>query len=236
MLASSRREWLFVFLAGLFITNAVTAELISNKLVEIPLTFDLFGWKVGPFHTIIGIIPWPVVFLLTDLLNEFYGKQAVRRLSCITAVLIAYCFIIVVLALNIPAHEVDGLATDAEFKKVFGQAPWIIVGSIAAFLVSQLLDATLFQWIKSRTGNKMIWLRSTGSTVISQLIDSFIVLYIGFVLPGNMSWSTFAEIGPTNYVLKLLIAVALTPLIYAGHWGVRRYLAADRRTPSLDTD
>jgi uncharacterized integral membrane protein (TIGR00697 family) len=142
----------------------------------------------------------------------------------------------VVLALKIPAYEVDGLATDAEFKKVFGQAPWIIVGSIAAFLISQLLDATVFQWIKSRTGNKMIWLRSTGSTVLSQLIDSFIVLYIGFVLPGNMSWSTFAEIGPTNYVLKLLIAVALTPLIYAGHWGVRRYLAADRRTPALDAD
>jgi len=225
MKPSSRREWLFIFLAGLFITNAITAELISNKLIEIPVSFSLFGTSAGPFHTIVGILPWPVVFLLTDLLNEFYGEKAVKRLSWITAGLIGYCFIVVVIALRIPAYEVDGMATDAEYRKVFGQAPWIIVGSIVAFLVSQLLDATLFQWIKSKTGNRMIWLRSTGSTVVSQLIDSFIVLYIGFVLPGTMNWSTFAEVGPTNYILKLLIALSLTPLIYLGHWGIRRFLA-----------
>ena len=68
----NKSQWLFVFLAGLFITNAVTAELISNKLIEIPLQFDFFGGKLGPFVTIVGILPWPVVFLLTDLLNEFY--------------------------------------------------------------------------------------------------------------------------------------------------------------------
>jgi queuosine precursor transporter len=223
--ASSRREWLFVFLAGLFVTNAVTAELISNKLIEIPIEFNLFGSSYGPFITIIGILPWPVVFLLTDVLNEFYGPKAVRRLSWITAVLIGYCFIVVMIALRIPAKEISGLATNDQFNAVFGQAPWIIVGSIAAFMLSQLLDATLFQQIKHRTGNRMIWLRSTGSTVISQMLDSVVVLYIGFVLPGKMSMTQFMEVAPTNYILKLLIAVALTPLIYLGHWAVRKYLA-----------
>ncbi|MDG2505078.1 MAG: queuosine precursor transporter [Crocinitomicaceae bacterium] len=222
----SKKQWLFVFLAGLFITNAVTAELISNKLIEIPLSFDLFGNQFGPFVTIVGILPWPVVFLLTDLLNEFYGYKVVRKLSWITAILIAYCFLIVGLSMDIPAVEIPGsnLSDDAAFNKVFGQAQMVIVGSICAFLVSQILDASLFSWIKSKTGERFIWLRSTGSTLISQLIDSYIVLYIGFVLPGTLSFNDFMTIAPTNYVLKIVIAILLTPLIYLGHFIIRRFV------------
>ena len=222
----SKKQWLFVFLAGLFITNAVTAELISNKLIEIPFSFDLFGNQFGPFVTIVGILPWPVVFLLTDLLNEFYGYKAVRKLSWITAILIAYCFLIVGLSMDMPAVEIPGsnLSDDAAFNKVFGQAQMVIVGSICAFLVSQILDAFLFSWIKSKTGERFIWLRSTGSTLISQLIDSYIVLYIGFVLPGTLSFNDFMTIAPTNYVLKIVIAILLTPLIYLGHFIIRRFV------------
>ncbi|MDC0644385.1 queuosine precursor transporter [Crocinitomicaceae bacterium] len=222
----TKKQWLFVFLSGLFITNAVTAELISNKLIEIPLSIDLFGNKLGPFVTIVGILPWPVVFLLTDLLNEFYGYKAVRRLSWITAILISYCFIVVGLSMEIPAVEIEGsnLSDDASFNKVFGQAQMVIVGSICAFLVSQLLDASLFKWIKSKTGERFIWLRSTGSTLISQLIDSYIVLYIGFVLPGTLSFADFMNIAPTNYVLKIVIAILLTPLIYLGHYLIKRFV------------
>lgn len=221
-----RKQWLFVFLAGLFITNAVTAELISNKLIEIPIEFNLFGVKFGPFVTIVGILPWPVVFLLTDLLNEFYGYKAVRKLSWITAILIAYCFLIVGLSMEIPALNIPGsnLSDDNAYNKVFGQAQMVIVGSICAFLVSQLLDASLFSWIKSKTGDRFIWLRSTGSTLVSQLIDSYIVLYIGFVLPGSLSFVDFMTIAPTNYVLKIIIAILLTPLIYLGHYWIKRYL------------
>jgi uncharacterized integral membrane protein (TIGR00697 family) len=224
-----RREWLFIFLAGLFVTNAITAELISNKLIEIPVRIG----ELGPFTTIVGVIPWPVVFILTDLLNEFYGEKAVRRLSWITAILIAYCFLIVSIALALPAKEIpgSGLATDFEFSKVFGQAQSVIIGSIAAFLLSQLLDATLFHWIKRKTGNKYIWLRSTGSTVISQFIDTVVVLYIGFVLPGTIRMSDFLSIAPTNYFLKLLIAILLTPLIYLGHFLVKRYLKEHDHVP-----
>ena len=222
----NRSQWLFVFLAGLFITNAVTAELISNKLIEIPLIFDVFGTEIGPFVTIVGILPWPVVFLLTDLLNEFYGYKAVRKLSWITAILIAYCFLIVGLSMEIPAVNIPGsnLSDDSAYNKVFGQAQMVIVGSICAFLVSQLLDASLFSWIKSKTGDRFIWLRSTGSTLVSQLIDSYIVLYIGFVIPGSLTFVDFMSIAPTNYVLKIMIAILLTPLIYLGHYLIHRYL------------
>jgi uncharacterized integral membrane protein (TIGR00697 family) len=228
MLNFGRKEWLFVALAGLFITNAVTAELISNKLIDIPISFRLFGDEIGPFSTIIGVLPWPIVFLVTDLINEFYGYKAVKRLSWITSGLIAYCFLVVIICMEIPANTSisPNTATDAEFNKVFGQSRWIIIGSIVAFLVSQILDATLFTWIKKRTGPRMIWLRSTGSTVISQLFDSYIVLYIGFILPGTLPLAAFWEIAPTNYVLKLMIAISLTPLIYLGHFLVKRYIRA----------
>ncbi|MFZ9587273.1 MAG: queuosine precursor transporter [Crocinitomicaceae bacterium] len=229
---NERRNWLFIILAGLFITNAVTAELISNKLIQIPIEFNFFGNHIGPFATIVGILPWPIVFLLTDLMNEFYGQKAVRKLSWITAGLIAYCFIIVGISLAIPAYEIKGsdLADNASYLKVFGQSQMIIVGSICAFLVSQLLDAFLFDKIKQKTGNRFIWLRSTGSTVLSQLIDSYIVLYVGFVLPGKMTFGTYMSIAPTNYVLKLFIAVGLTPLIYLGHYLVRKYLNHAKET------
>jgi len=232
---ATRREWLFIFLACFFVTNAVTAELISNKLIDIPIQFNLFGKQVGPFSTIIGVLPWPLVFLATDLINEFYGIKAVRRLSWITAIMIAYCFIVVILSMAIPANTAisPNTSTDLEYNKVFGQSRWVIVGSIVAFLFSQILDATIFHWIKNKTGNKYIWLRSTGSTVVSQLFDSFIVLYVGFVLPGTLPLASLWEIAPTNYVLKLIIAIALTPLIYLGHWGVRRYLGAHTESQTI---
>ena len=128
--------------------------------------------------------------------------------------------------MEIPAFEIEGsnLSDDEAYNKVFGQAQMVIVGSICAFLVSQLLDAFLFSWIKSKTGSRYIWLRSTGSTVFSQLIDSYIVLYIGFVLPGSLSFADFMSIAPTNYVLKLVIAILLTPLIYLGHYIIRKFV------------
>lgn len=222
----SKSYWLFIILAGLFITNAVTAELISNKLIEIPLAFSIGDTTFGPYTTIVGILPWPIVFLLTDLLNEFYGKKAVQKLSWITSVLIGYCFIIVGISLNIPAVEIPNstLADNKSYSLVFGQAQMVIIGSILAFLFSQLLDAFVFEKIKNKTRNKFVWLRSTGSTVLSQLIDSYIVLYIGFVLPGALTFEQFMIIAPTNYILKLLIAITLTPLIYVGHFLIRRYL------------
>jgi uncharacterized integral membrane protein (TIGR00697 family) len=229
-IVNGRRQWLFIFLVGLFITNAITAELISNKLIQVPISFSFFGNEFGPFTTIVGILPWPVVFILTDLLNEFYGFKAVKRVSWITAILIAYCFIIVGLSLSIPAVEIKGskLATNESYNLVFGQAQMVILGSIVAFLISQLLDAYVFNWIKKKTGNKLIWLRSTGSTLFSQLIDTYVVLYIGFVLPGSLKMEDFFTIAPTNYVLKIVIAISLTPLIYLGHYLVKQYLKVNQ--------
>ncbi|MBU0941748.1 MAG: queuosine precursor transporter [Bacteroidetes bacterium] len=207
----SKRETVYIILAGIFITNAVVAELIGGKLIQ-----------VGPYLMSVGILPWPIVFVTTDLINEYFGEKGVKKLSLITACLIAYTFVIIYAAMQIPAVAGAGLVSDNQFNGVFGQSLWIIVGSITAFMVSQLIDITIFHFLKNKTGNKMIWLRSTGSTVISQLFDSFIVLGIAFWMTGKMTTEVFIASAFTGYFVKLIIA--LTPLIYLGHSLIEKYL------------
>ena len=212
-----KKDIIYVVLAGIFITNALVAELIGGKLIYI-----------GNNVMSLGILPWPIVFITTDLINEYFGEKGVKKLSLITATLIAYTFILLLIGLNIPAVKGDGLITDDQFSAVFGQSMWIIVGSITAFLVSQLIDVTLFHFLKNRTGEKMLWLRSTGSTIISQLFDSFIVLGIAFWLPGKINEETFVASAFTGYSVKLLIAIGLTPLIYLGHYLIDNYLGTEK--------
>ncbi len=212
-----KKDIIYVVLAGIFITNTLVAELIGGKLIYI-----------GNNVMSLGILPWPIVFITTDLINEYFGEKGVKKLSLITATLIAYTFILLLIGLNIPAVKGDGLITDDQFSAVFGQSMWIIVGSITAFLVSQLIDVTLFHFLKNRTGEKMLWLRSTGSTIISQLFDSFIVLGIAFWLPGKINSETFVASAFTGYSVKLLIAIGLTPLIYLGHYLIDNYLGTEK--------
>ena len=209
----NRKDIIFLILAGVFITNAIVAELIGGKLVQF----------FGLFTQSIGIILWPVIFLLTDLINEYYGKDGVKKLTYITVGLITFTFIILTLALNIQATSFSPVSDDV-FRTVFGQSQWIIVGSITAFLFSQLIDVYVFWAFKKVTGNKHIWLRATGSTMVSQLVDTFVVQFIAFVLPGKWTFSEFLVNASWGYAFKLLVALSLIPLIYVGHYFIGRYL------------
>ncbi len=209
----NKKDIVYIILAGIFITNAIVAELIGGKLINV------FGVPMS-----VGILPWPIVFVTTDLINEYFGEKGVRKLSLITASLIAYTFVILFIAMQIPAMHGDKLVTDNQFNGVFGQSMWIIVGSITAFMVSQLIDVSIFHFVKNKTGGKMIWLRSTGSTLISQLFDSFIVLGIAFWMTGKMSTQVFIASAITGYLVKMIIAILLTPLIYLGHSLIEKYI------------
>lgn len=222
----SKPTRLLIVLIAVFITCAVTAELVSSKLFEVNL--DLGFINLGSYISIIGILPWPIVFLTTDIINEFYGRKVLRFVSVITSCMIALCFVIVYIGMKPDAVVFPGTATDDQFNAIFGQSMWIIAGSITAFMIGQLVDSFVFWFFKKRTGEKFIWLRTTGSTIVSQLIDSFVVLYIGFVVPGIFTMSQFWSTGATNYLLKIMIAVALTPLIYLFHWIVEKYLGEDK--------
>jgi len=207
-----RKSNLFVLLAGFFITNAVMGEMIGSKLIQ-----------TGPFLLSMGIVPWPVVFLGTDLINEYYGRNSVRRLTFLTAIFITYAFILLYISMQFKASAVSPVSNEA-FNKVFGQSMWIIVGSLAAFLASQLVDVVVFWAIRNRTGKKLLWLRATGSTIVSQVIDTFIVGGIAFWLPGKISFVNYISLSVSGYFAKLLIAIGLTPFIYLGHFAIDRYL------------
>lgn len=209
----TKKELVFIILAGVFITNAVVAELIGGKLIYL-----------GPFIMSVGILPWPVVFIATDLINEYYGRSGVKKLSLITASLIVYAFVILFCAMSVPAAKGISVVTDDQFSAVFGQSMWIIVGSVIAFLVSQFIDVSIFWLLRDKTGGKMIWLRSTGSTIVSQLIDTFIVAGIGFLLPGKVDFQTYINMALTGYTVKLVIAIVLTPAIYIGHSAIEKYI------------
>jgi uncharacterized integral membrane protein (TIGR00697 family) len=210
---NSRKDTVFLVLAGFFITNAIVAELIGGKLI----TF------FGTFTQSIGIVMWPVVFIVTDLVNEYYGQKGVRKLSFITVGLIAFTFITLSICIRMQATAFSPVSQES-FHQVFGQSQWIIVSSICAFFVSQLVDSGIFWMLREKSGKKMIWLRSTGSTVISQLIDTFIVQFGAFVIPGKWTLHEFAVNASYGYVFKLLVAIAVIPVIYLVHFLIDKYL------------
>lgn len=210
---NSRKDVVFLVLAGFFITNAIVAELIGGKLVSF----------FGIFTQSIGIILWPVVFLMTDLINEHYGKHGVRKLTFITVGLIIYIYLLLFVAMRIPSVSFSPVK-DVEFNKVFGQSQWIIIGSITAFIISQLVDVYTFWLIRKATKGYMIWMRATGSTLISQLVDTFVVQFIAFVIPRYWSFENFIVNASYGYLFKIIVAITLIPFIYIGHYLIRKII------------
>lgn len=211
----SRRDIVYLALAGFFVTNAILGELTGGKL-----------FTLGPFTLSIGVIPWPVVFIATDLINEYFGRDGVKRLTFITIALIIYAFVVLFLAIQVPAATFSPVS-DLQFQAVFGQSLWIIVGSVAAFALSQLIDVGVFWLVRHRTGRRYLWMRATGSTVVSQFIDSIVIIGIAFWLPGKVKASEFLTVAASNYSFKLIVALGITPLLYAGHAAIDRFLGAD---------
>ena len=242
---AARPARLFVVLAGLFVTNALIAEFVGVKIFALEDTLGLppFDWRLfgqsGSLSFTAGVMLWPIVFIMTDVINEHFGLRGVRFISWLAVAFIAYAFLFAYLAIGlVPAGWWVTVGTpqgvpdmQAAFASIFGQGLWTIGGSITAFLVGQLIDVTVFHRIRRLTGERYVWLRATGSTAVSQLVDSFIVLYIAFVL-GPQHWpvSLFLAVGTVNYAYKLLMAVALIPLLYLARRLIRAYLGAAAAT------
>jgi uncharacterized integral membrane protein (TIGR00697 family) len=239
MTGQERANRLFLVLAAFFVSNALLAEFIGVKIFALedtlglaPLEWNLFG-QTGSLNFTAGTLLWPIVFVMTDVINEFYGKRGVRFISWLAVALIVYGFVFAYLAIALaPASWWVGVAADQgvpdyqkAFAAVFGQGLWTIGGSLVAFLIGQLIDVSVFHRIRRATGERMVWLRATGSTAVSQLVDSFVVLYIAFVL-GPQQWPTnlFLAVGTLNYAYKMAAAIALIPLLYLVRRGITAYL------------
>lgn len=218
---------IFVGFTAFFVANALVAEAIGMKLFSLeelfgfkPANFTLFGQDGLAFTLTCGVILWPFEFVITDIINEYYGPKAVRRISITAVILITYAFLMYFIAIGLPpaqawlnsSHQQGVVNIQASFSAIFGQNMRIIFGSLVAFLVSQAVDVFVFQKIKRATGNKYLWLRATGSTLVSQLVDSYIVLFIAFT--GLFSWQLILAVGLMNYLYKFFVAIILTPVIY----------------------
>lgn len=230
---------LFISFTAFFVANALIAECIGGKLFSLekllglpPADFTFFGQKHLSFDLTCGVLLWPLEFVMTDIVNEYYGPKAVRRISYTAVALISYAFLMFYAAIHISPSDFwitskagDGIANmQAAFNGIFGQGMWIIFASLVAFLVSQIVDVTVFHRIKKHTGEKYVWLRATGSTVVSQLVDSFIVLYIAFKIGNNWSWQKVLAVCLVNYTYKFTMAIVLTPLIYLVENRIEKYL------------
>jgi uncharacterized integral membrane protein (TIGR00697 family) len=241
-LLGSRSTRLFVMLTAFFVGNAIVAEFVGVKIFALEPTLGLppFGWNLfgqqGSLSFTAGVLLWPIVFLLTDIINEYFGRRGVRFISFAAVAMIGYAFLFAYASIHLaPADwwvtvnaERGVPDMQAAYANVFGQGMWTIGGSIVAFLVGQLIDVGVFHRIRRATGERWIWLRATGSTAVSQLVDSFVVLYIAFVL-GPQQWpiSLFLAVGTVNYCYKLLAAIALSPLIYVGRNLIEKYLGKE---------
>lgn len=238
---------LFILLAGFFVANALIAEVIGVKIFSLEDTagiaranINLFGSNFS-FHLTAGVLLWPVVFIMTDIINEYYGPKGVRFLSILAVGLISYAFVMFSGAISLSPSEYFTLGknlpdANSAYKGVLGQGMWIIIGSLSAFLIGQVLDVYVFHKIKNITGEKNIWLRATGSTLVSQLIDSFVVLFIAFYVGRRIQtnqgdpWTLHQILvtGTGNYIYKFVVAILLTPVIYLVHNWIEKYLGHDK--------
>lgn len=222
-------QLLYLWLAALYITSLVLANIIGVKLFRFPLDLGPLG-SLSVEHTM-GMLPFPITFLLTDLINEYYGKRGARRVVYISLAMAAFAWMLIWISRKAPTLEgIPGTATAASFENVFGAASLMYIASLVAFLCGALLDILLFGVFKRLTKGKMVWLRATGSTVISQLFDSFVVTSVFFLFipmllgnePAKVGWVLGTAL--TGYILKFVLAVLVTPFIYLGRWMIRQWV------------
>ncbi|QIX60560.1 queuosine precursor transporter [Hymenobacter lutimineralis] len=227
-----KKQQLYLVLSGIFIVNALLAEIIGVKIFSVDALLGL------PGNLTAGVLIWPVVFVTTDIINEYFGRKGVLRVSFLTVGLILYAFLVILATTKLPPAQfwLDINKVDAEgrpfniefaYQSIFRQGLGIITGSIVAFLIGQVLDATVFQALRRITGSRLIWLRATGSTLVSQLVDSFVVLFVAFYLFGNWSFEQVLSVANTNYWYKFASAILLTPVLYLAHYLIDRYLGQD---------
>lgn len=230
-----KKQQLYLVLSGIFLVNALLAEIIGVKIFSADKLMGLPGSLTA------GVLIWPVVFVTTDIINEYFGKAGVLRISYLTVVLILFAFGVIYLTTKLPPADfwLDVNRTDDQgrpfnidfaYSSIFRQGLGIITGSIVAFGVGQVLDATIFAAIRRATGGRHVWLRATGSTLVSQLVDSFVVLYVAFYVFGNWTMDQVLSVANTNYWYKFAAAILLTPVLYLAHFLIDRYLGPEETT------
>ncbi len=222
---------LYVVLAATFVSCLLIGDVIGGKTVP---TVTIFGHDLGPIS--VGIIPFPVTFLLTDVVNDFYGRKGARFLTLLgfAMALLAYALLQITTALR--PHE-STYFTQPEYAKIFGGSAQLFIASMIAYLIGQFLDIHVFQFWKALTESRHLWLRATGSTLLSQIVDTVMINLIFWLwtasadphsflgamsTPDRYAWIG-AKIG-REYLIKIVVAILLTPAVYAIHGAIVKWL------------
>lgn len=199
-------ENIYLILAGLFIASLVTSNLIFQKFFSL----DLFG--IYTFELSVGILPYPLTFLVTDIISEIYGKKRAQKVVLSGLFASIFMLLIIIVSSYVNATEWSPI-TNTEFDKVFGFTFIAVAASLTAYLIAQFIDVQLFHFWKNLTKGKHLWLRNNASTFCSQFVDTFTVLLL-LCSFGVIEWKLFGILLLSGYLFKVIIAIIDTPIIY----------------------
>ena len=199
---------LYIVLAGLFIASLVVCNLIANKFISLDLGFYTFVLSAG-------VLPYPITFLITDFLSEFYGRK--RTNYVILSGFIALIFVLFVIWLGSQFNSIENSPiSDSSYDLLFGNSQRVIIASMAAYLFAQLIDVRIFHFWKKVTSGRHLWLRNNFSTIISQLVDTTMV--VGIIFIDTESFGTIGKMILDGWLFKILCALFDTPIMYIGSW------------------
>lgn len=222
--ALSRPQKLYVVCAAIFLTALVVAEATASKFFkafDLPFTISIFGTSFNEVIMTAGVIAFPITFIVTDLVNEYYGKPGIRFITLLGVAMIVFEFALIQIAMAVPVASISPVPQEA-FTSVFRASGRVILGSLTAYVIGQFVDISLFHWLRRLTRGRHLWIRATGSTFGSQFMDTFIVLTVAFA--GQLSAPQIIAIALFNYAYKFVIAIVITPVIYGAHWVMDLYL------------
>jgi len=202
----------YLLLSALFITALIACNLIANKFIEVNLGFYTFTVSAG-------VLPYPITFLITDILSEIYGKRKTNAVVMTGFAALVFTMFILWLGHIFPSIP-SSPVSDATYKMAFGNSWRVILASMIAYLFAQLVDVRLFHFWKDLTNGKHLWLRNNASTILSQLVDTSLVILVLFA--GTLEWSTIGSYIRDGWMFKSLIALADTPVVYAATWFLRK--------------
>ncbi len=210
---------LYLILAGIFIASLVSSNLIFQKF----FTWTPFGWYA--FELSVGILPYPVTFICTDLISELFGKKKADQVVISGFIASMFVLGVILLADTLPQTAWSPISNET-FHKVFGLFGPAVFASMTAYLTAQFIDIRMFHFWKRLTKGKHLWLRNNGSTIVSQLVDTSAILLLLCAID-VIEWSRFASLLANGFLFKVLVALADTPLFYLGVWTLKGKIHED---------
>ncbi len=210
---------IYLLLGALFITSLVVSNLIFQKFFYwYPFNVEIFGTKL--FEISVGILPYPITFLITDLINEIYGKKRANDIV-MAGIFASFFSMLIVYTANAVSATTWSPVGDGMFETVFGSTAIAVFASMMAYLLAQFIDIHIYHFWKRLTKGRHLWLRNNFSTFLSQFVDTFAVLFL-LCSFGKIDWANFSGLLISGFIFKVLVAMTDTPFLYLGVYAFRK--------------